>query len=238
MSLINKVDAIISNNIDLDDIGYFKNPIEYESDLNTIKGVDWKKLLNNPSKNSSSKTISELKQVSKLTQNRSNAELNLIHVVDQDPLELYYQFLLERDLKFPTDVFHRNYNILEHYTYVLKYYFNRARPAQIAPHHDIEIKVLETDTHHTPSYPSGHAMYSELAAHTLSDLYPHYTKDFFRLSEYCGLARILQGVHYPSDNAASKLACKSLYIAMKKGFENDERANKNTLDRQPYDKRA
>ena len=37
MSLINKVDAIISNNIDLDDIGYFKNPIEYESDGRQFK---------------------------------------------------------------------------------------------------------------------------------------------------------------------------------------------------------
>ena len=231
MSLINNVDAIIKNNTDVDDVGYFKDPIRYESDIDIIKGVNWKTLLPNPAKNSSAKTINELKQISQMTRNRSDKELELIHVVDHDPLQLFYQFLLEKNLKFPTKMFFDNYNIIEHYTYVLKYYFNRARPHQIAPYHGIEIKVLGTDTHQTPAYPSGHVMYSELTAHTLSDIYPQYRKDFFRLSEYCGLARILQGVHYASDNAASKIACKKLYIEMKKGFENDERTKEETFNK-------
>ena len=45
---------------------------------------------------------------------------------------------------------------------LLKYYFNRPRPEQIAPYYEYRINVMYTETHHTPSYPSGHTIYAEL----------------------------------------------------------------------------
>ena len=112
----------------------------------------------------------------------------------------------------------------------LKYFYNRARPLQLANYYDVNIKLIYTKSHHTPAYPSGHTMYAELAAYIASETYPEYRYDFFKLSKYCGLARILQGVHYPSDNKASLIAVKKLYPLIR-GYYDTKRTQKNPLDR-------
>ena len=230
MSLINNVDAIIKSKKDIDDIGYFDSSISYDDSLK-ILDINWKTILSEPPKNSSVKTIKELKTISEATKNRTEQELDLVYIVDKEPLELFYKYLAGKKLKFPKSKFFTYYNQVEPYMYVLKYYFNRARPEQLAPHHDVDINVLYTETHHTPAYPSGHTMYAELANLMLSEIYPEHSKQFDKLSEYCGLARILQGVHYPSDNDASKIAISKLYPLIKEKVNERERTQKNPLDR-------
>ena len=90
---------------------------------------------------------------------------------------------------------------------------------------------MYTETHHTPAYPSGHTMYAALAANILSDLYPEHKKSFFELTNYCGLARILQGVQYPSDNKVAIQATSIIYQAIKRRFENETGTKENTLDK-------
>ncbi len=114
----------------------------------------------------------------------------------------------------------------------LKNYCNRPRPEQLAPYHNIKLDILYTDTHHTPAYPSGHAMYGALAAHLLSDRYPQYRTQFFELAKYCGYAIILQGVHYPSDNKVAFKATEVLFNSMKRRFEDEEKRQKFPVDRQ------
>ena len=223
MSLINSVAKIIDHKKSIDQIGYLKNDTPYYDDL-SILDIDIKSILKQPAKNSSSQTEKELRAISKATKSRTRKEIDLVWSVDQEPLTLFKNFLeTKRDRKFPQATFDEYYNILEQYIYALKYYFNRARPEQISPFYNVEIDIIYTDTHQTPSYPSGHTMYSELAAHILSDLYPEYTEEFFMLSEYCGLARILQGVHYPSDNEASKVAVRILYPKIKERISNEQK---------------
>ena len=72
-----------------------------------------------------------------------------------------------------------------------------------------------------------------MVAHILSDTYPDYKKDFFKLAKYCGLARILQGVHYPSDNEASIIAVNKLYPKIKEHYDEQAGTKEDTLDRQP-----
>tara|TARA_B100001564_G_scaffold353414_1_gene362296 strand:+ start:5401 stop:6102 length:702 start_codon:yes stop_codon:yes gene_type:complete len=215
MSLISNVDKILSRKENINEIGYLKRSVSYGNDLSIVKGLDLKSILTEPAKNDSITTIKELKVVSSATSERTESELMLVEAVDKEPLDLFYRFLEAKGLTFPKSTFATYYNIAEEYMYALKYYFNRARPDQIAPYHGIEINVLHTETHHTPSYPSGHTMYSELAAHIASDEYPEHKEIFFKLSDYCGLARVLQGVHYPSDNQASKIAISKLYPKIK-----------------------
>jgi len=215
MSLISNVDKILKTKENINDVGYLKNPISYDNDLSILKGLDLKTLIPKPAANDSIKTIKELKVVSSATKNRTELELELVQSVDKEPLDLFYRFLESKNLKFPKSKFDDFYNIVEEYVYALKYYFNRARPDQIAPYHGLEINVLHTETHHTPAYPSGHTMYAELAANIASDEYPEYKEVFFKLSDYCGVARVLQGVHYPSDNEASKIAISKIYPKIK-----------------------
>lgn len=229
MSLINKVASIIDNKAELEKVAYMPNKVSYDDNL-AILNIDLKSIIPKPPSNTSSTTAREIKEVAKATQNRSVKELDLIYVVDKEPLNLFYDFTEARKLEFPKAIFHDYYNILEQYVFALKYYYNRARPEQLSPYYNLDINVLYTDTHHTASYPSGHTMYAELAAHICSDVYPQHRDDFFRLSKYCGLARILQGVHYPSDNKASVIAVKKLYPLIR-GYYEQRRTQENPLDR-------
>ena len=217
MSLINKVAAIIDSKADLDKVGYLQNKVNYDDEI-SILDIELTSILPPPPKNSSLTTKREVEEIARATKNRTRKELDLVYLVDNEPLDLFTNILARHGIKFPKDVFDFYYNVLEQYVYALKFYHNRARPEQLAPYFNLEIDVLYTETHHTPAYPSGHTMYTELAAHMLSDLYTELRKEFFQLSDYCGLARILQGVHYPSDNKASKIAVSKLYPLIKERY--------------------
>lgn len=230
MSLINNIATIIDNKQEIDKVTYLKDKVSYDDEI-SILDIDLSSILPSPEKNSSQKTRKELELIARMTKSRSRKELDLIYIADNEPLDLFDDFLNKRGLQFPHGIFVEYYNVLEQYIYALKYYFNRARPEQIAPYYNIDIDVLYTETHQTPSYPSGHQMYAELAAYIASDIYPEYRKDFFQLSEYCGLARILQGVHYPSDNVAGRIATSKLYPLMKR-IEDDKKNKKLSIDKQ------
>ncbi len=230
MSLISNVSAILSYKTDLDSVVYSQNKVNSKDEI-SILDIDLKKIIPPPPKNSSDQTAKEMKKISQATSSRSTKEIDLITTVDQEPLEVFYAFLKDKKLQFPKHSFDEYYNILEQYIYALKYYYNRARPEQLAPFYNIELDVMYTDSHHTPAYPSGHTMYAALAAHMLSEKYPAYNNKFFELAKYCGLARILQGVHYPSDNEASFKATAVIYEAIKRRFENEERNQKFPIDR-------
>jgi acid phosphatase (class A) len=213
MSLIHKVAANIDNK-NIDDITFFRKDIVYQEDIN-ILDIEWRKIIPQPPLNSSDQTEAELKLISKKTHNRSNSDIELVYKVDANPLYLFYAFTDNNNLVFPKNKFDNFYNIIEQYIYALKIYFNRARPYQLAQVYNINIDVMQTETHHTPSYPSGHTMYAALAAHILTDIYPKFESKFFQLAEQCGTARIIQGVHFPSDNKASFVATKALYQHIK-----------------------
>jgi len=232
MSLINKVAAIIDAHKNIDDVYYLDRKVNYDDDI-AILNINIKDIVPAPPKNSSITTQKELENISKATKSRSVKEINLINIVDEEPLDLFYDFLDKKRRKFDKNKFDTYYNILEQYVYALKYYHNRARPEQLAPYSNLDIDVLYTETHHTPSYPSGHTMYSELAAHMLADEYPEYREEFFELSKYCGLARILQGVHYPSDNRASVIAVEKLYPLIKEKYEQRKENQTFPTDFQP-----
>ena len=94
MSLINNVDAIINTKKSVDDIGYYDQPISYESN------IDVKNILKKPAKNSSLTTRKELEVIANATKNRSLKELDLVYVADKDPLLIFYDFLKSNLLWF------------------------------------------------------------------------------------------------------------------------------------------
>lgn len=228
MSLINKVAAIIDSKKPIDEVTYLEKRVRYDDTI-SILDIDLKTIIPAPAKNSSLTTVKELSEISRLTKIRTNKEIDLIRSVDRDPLELYLVLLKKNGLVFPQALFNDYYNIIEQYMYALKFYHNRARPEQLAPYFNLDIDVLYTETHHTPSYPSGHMMYAELVAHVLSDKYPEFKDKFFELSNYCGYARILQGVHYASDNKASKIVVEKLYNLIK-GISDDKEDKKLSIN--------
>ena len=51
-----------------------------------------------------------------------------------------------------------------------------------------------------PSYPSGHSTYAAAASELLSFFFPDYRREFDRLADNAGLARLWAGVHWRSDH--------------------------------------
>ena len=173
--------------------------------------IDWKSVLPSPPKNNSEETKKELDYLAKLTDSLSIADKNLVSLVDNEPLDLYNDILRRHGLKMPRDKFKKVWNISLPIIMNLKHQFNRPRPEQLAKFYGLTINVIETKTHQTPAYPSGHTAYAAMGAYLLSDMYPEHSGEFFSRVGDAGHARCLQGVHYPSDNEASMVITGAIW---------------------------
>jgi membrane-associated phospholipid phosphatase len=112
-------------------------------------------------------------------------------------------FCKNKKITFPQKNFDDLYDIFKPLILNTKYYFNRARPYQLAKLYGLTIDVIETDTHQTPSYPSGHTVYARLAGNLVTSSHPEFKYELDQIVNRSAYARVLQGVHYPSDNLAS-----------------------------------
>ena len=86
-------------------------------------------------------------------------------------------------------------------TKMLKWKYNRARPAQIAPEliNEKNGTLLHSDSAATPAYPSGHAVQTYYLAKILSRRFPAKTQAVMEIATKCANIRIMAGHHYPSD---------------------------------------
>jgi membrane-associated phospholipid phosphatase len=84
---------------------------------------------------------------------------------------------------------------------MLKWMYNRARPAQIAPEliNEKNGMLLHSDSAHTPAYPSGHAIQGYYLAKILARKFPGKTQAVMEIATKCANIRIMAGHHYPSD---------------------------------------
>ena len=182
--------------------------VEYKEKTNKISDkitIDWEGILPGPPLNTSEETLKELRYLSQLTNNLGPSQRALVDLVDSEPLDLFRPIIKRYGLHLDQDVFDEIWNITEPVAMSLKDMYNRPRPAQLAGCYGLKINVVESETHHTPAYPSGHTMYASMGALLLDSLYPEFSDQFFQQVGMAGYARILQGVHYPSDNRASMI---------------------------------
>jgi acid phosphatase (class A) len=173
--------------------------------------IDWKNVLPKPPSNNSKETRKELEYLQNLTKNLTVQEKALVHLVDGEPLDIYNSILKKHRLEMPKKDFKKIYNLTYPVIMNLKHQYNRPRPKQLGDRLGFKINVIETKTHHTPAYPSGHTVYAAMGAYLLADKYPELSSEFFRKISDAGLARCLQGVHYPSDNEASMVISSAIW---------------------------
>jgi hypothetical protein len=194
----------------IDNIGF--ETIFLEKPISNIIDFEWRNILPSPPKNSSNITIKELNTLSLETQKRTKKDVELIHNVDVD-LDSPFIYLLNRyGVSYPKQYIDLFYNIIHPVLLNTKGYWNRARPNQLADIYSIDIDVILTGTHHTAAYPSGHTVYSNLVAHILKDIYPQINqKELDYIVNETARARVLQGVHYPTDNKASLVFSKTIF---------------------------
>lgn len=173
--------------------------------------IDWRNVLPDPPANNSKETRKELEYLQAITKNLTISDRNLIELVDKEPLDLYASVLKSHGLKMPNLDFDKIWNITRPIIMNLKHQYNRPRPEQLAERLGFKVNVVKTKTHQTPAYPSGHTAYAAMGAYLLADMYPELSSDFFKKIGEAGLARCLQGVHYPSDNEASMVISGAIW---------------------------
>jgi len=207
MDIISEFNKSLSSTID--SVVYTKSIKTWEvSDLITI---DWENVLPKPPKNTSEETKKELEYLQSITSNLSYEDRGLVKLVDKEPLDLYKPIFTKMGQPIPKKDFEKIWKIADPIIMNLKHKFNRPRPKQLGDLLDYRINVIETETHHTPAYPSGHTVYAALGAYLFSDMYPQHSSHFFEMIGLAGLARCLQGVHYPSDNEASMVISGAIW---------------------------
>jgi acid phosphatase (class A) len=81
----------------------------------------------------------------------------------------------------------------------LKRYFKRARPYHLEP----RLRPLARMT--SPSFASGHSLWSFTEAYIFSEIIPAKREEFLKMAEEVRWSRELMGIHYPSDNEASRV---------------------------------
>lgn len=188
----------------INNIVYTNYKLEYPVP-DIVNDLDWRTILPPPPLNDSNTTISELEDISKYTSRLSEANKILVYQIDDAPNFLLYSFLEKNNIKFSFDYFQSISRIVLPIMKNIKYFYNRPRPYDLGPMFDIPIKILHTDTHHTPAYPSGHTVYTSLACDIIKKQYDSSKihNELNNIVQTTAECRMMQGVHYHSDNQAS-----------------------------------
>jgi acid phosphatase (class A) len=81
----------------------------------------------------------------------------------------------------------------------LKWHFKRARPYHLEPRLQSLARI------HSPSFASGHSLWSFTEAYIFSEIIPAKREEFLQRAEEVRWSRELMGIHYPSDNEGSRV---------------------------------
>ena len=181
--------------------------------------IDWDSIIPDPPSNTSDVTKTDLSKVEELSRRISFEEFDFIMLVDDDTANLFKAYTKRVGLDYPTGLIDSVVDNIDTMLLNLKYKFRRPRPFQIAPHLGYIISVIQTDTHQTPAYPSGHQGQGAIIAEVLSSLYPEHKAQWNNFADLVGKARVMQGVHYPSDNEVSITLAKTLWANMKDNLD-------------------
>jgi acid phosphatase (class A) len=96
--------------------------------------------------------------------------------------------------------------------FTIKYKLLRPRPYHLEP------KLQPLAKINSPSFASGHTLWAFLQAFTWSEVAPEKQKEFIALAEEIRRSREIMGIHYPSDNEASRQVA---YKMLQYYFKND-----------------
>jgi acid phosphatase (class A) len=96
--------------------------------------------------------------------------------------------------------------------FTIKYTLFRPRP------YHLESRLQPLMKINSPSFASGHTLWAFIQAFTWSEVVPEKQKDFMAIAEEIRRSREIMGIHYPSDNEASRQVA---YKMMQYYFKNE-----------------
>jgi len=194
----------------MDRITYGNPTIEHKKQIETVSILDnlFDALKNDPfPDNESDLTKEELNEISDqlktILEPENEAYLNRYKAYDRSLTQSIFSILKRKGIDAEETIRLIDEDITP-LVYKLKYFYNRARPYQLANFHKFKLFPFNSVSAHSPSYPS----FSSVRAYVILTLigYKHPT-------EYLGLKEIIDdiiysrqylGLNFPSDNEFSK----------------------------------
>ena len=152
-----------------------------------------------PPSNSSQTTKDEIHHINSLEKDEE-----LFYKYDDKFSYALFDYASENNLKYDQNKLNKIKKEASNVILHSKYHFNRPRPAQLAKVHGIELKHMQTESGHTPSYPSSHAAQSRLLALLIADDNPDHKDSLINIADEVAYSREVGGIHYPSDNEFGK----------------------------------
>ena len=140
----------------------------------------------------------ETKKVIQAMEERTDEEVLLFRETNEDGVRRAFI----REFPECTDTLSKTTTtlIIGAITLLLKVMFNRPRPVQV----NSNIKPEPSFSAKTPAFPSGHALASYYAARVVAKQCPEKASQALELADKCSYARVIAGLHYPSDGLYSK----------------------------------
>ena len=158
-----------------------------------------------PPENESNTTEDEIGYLEGIT-----IDKNLVDSADE--LRKHFtKFLESKGLEYPKQEMKKAMQGVKAIILILKYYYNRPRPWQIAQAKGLVLNSETLQSSSSPSYPSGHATQGRFVARYLSDLYPEYGNELMEIGDEIAFSRNMAKVHYPSDSAFGKILGDDMY---------------------------
>ena len=187
-----------------------------------LVSIDYMNLLPNPPANNSPQVRQELTKIKKSMEKlEKNKELkSLVLKVDIDADWTLKQVAERYGIEYPQKLLDKLWrDVISPIQMQLKWKFNRPRPYQLGKKLGIDIKHIETKTHNSPSYPSGHAIHGYFSAFVLEDMFPEQRQEWMNAAREVARARVAQGVHYPSDGDAAFYVAKKIWNNVKDKYK-------------------
>ena len=132
---------------------------------------------------------------------RMPSDVAFFRMTDMNPAAAFSPIITPDEMSLAEmDVIMTNTRVM-FITKMMKWFYNRARPAQIAPEiiNEANGTLLRSDSAATPAYPSGHAVQTYYLAKILARKFPAKTQAIMDIATKCANIRIMAGHHYPSD---------------------------------------
>ena len=187
-------------------------------------------------RNSSIEVAKELKQIAQAQKDAPDWHNGqYAQKLDKEFLGIFEDYASKNNLVIDLDFINQSLRDIDPIILGLKIFYDRPRPYQINDYHNIDLKLDDSDTAQTPSYPSGHALQGRLLYRILEKDNPSHAENLKKISDQISYARILRGVHFPSDNEfAHEIVDRYLMPKINKNVYLKSKASKKQMKNNPF----
>ena len=187
-------------------------------------------------RNSSLETAKELKYIQQAQKDAPEWHAGeYAEKLDKDFLGIFEKYVRENELIVDFDFIKQTLEDIDRLIIGIKCFYGRPRPYQINEYHGIDIKLDNSSTAETPAYPSGHALQGRLIYRLLEKDNPSHAENLKKISDQISHARILRGVHFPSDNEfAHEIVDKYLMPKLNKNVYISTRGSKKNMNNKNF----